>query len=56
MKKLFQKVDTVFLPVKNLEESINWYQKCLGLKNVWQDDHVTLLAAEGETPVTLVKK
>lgn len=56
MEKLFQKVDTVFVPVDKIESTLEWYQKCLGLELIWQNDYVSILSTEGETPITLLHK
>lgn len=34
--ELFERIDGVFLPVKELEESIKWYETVLGLKLLYK--------------------
>ncbi len=34
---LFKRIDTNFIPVKDIEESINWYKDILGLKLMWNE-------------------
>lgn len=49
---MFKRIDTVFLPVKNLDESIKWYTETLEFSLRWR--HGNYAAIEiGETPLTL---
>ncbi|MGG0668356.1 VOC family protein [Sporosarcina koreensis] len=51
---LFEKIDTVFIPVKNLEKARNWYVDVLGGKPGWKDDNGIYQAITfGDTSVTL---
>ncbi|MEX0662959.1 MAG: VOC family protein [Balneolaceae bacterium] len=56
MEKLFQKVDTVFVTVKNMEKICTWYEETLGLELIWQNDFISILSTGDGTPVTLLHK
>lgn len=58
MTQFFKRIDTVFLPVTDIERSIDWYTTRLGLKLRWhlkEHGYAALDIAEGETPMTLVQ-
>ena len=51
---LFEKIDTVFIPVQNLEKALAWYVDVLGGKPGWKDDNGIYQAVTfGDTSVTL---
>lgn len=51
---LFQKLDTVFIPVQNLEKATNWYIDVLDGKPGWKDDNGIYQAVTfGDSSVTL---
>lgn len=51
---MFQRIDTVFLNVKNFSESIEWYKNVLGFEAIWRDDEGGYAAlGVSETPLTL---
>lgn len=56
MSAIFKKVDTVFVSVMDMDSAVVWYQDVIGLKPVWQDNYITVMATEGETPVTIYRK
>ncbi|WP_186577016.1 VOC family protein [Aquibacillus kalidii] len=35
--KLVERIDAVFLPVKNLKESLSWYQEIFGFELRWEN-------------------
>ncbi|TXC86021.1 VOC family protein [Metabacillus litoralis] len=39
-EKFIDRIDAVFLPVRNLEESMNWYQKIFGFDLRWKNDRM----------------
>ncbi|NMO14388.1 VOC family protein [Pyxidicoccus fallax] len=49
---LFKRVDTVFIPVRDLKDAIGWYTWALGFTLRWQSGNYAALNA-GETAVTL---
>lgn len=51
---MFKRIDTVFLPVSNLDRSLEWYQTNLGLTLRWRYQNYACLNV-GETPITLVE-
>lgn len=51
---MFKRIDTVFLPVKDLEKAVEWYCETLGMSPLWQMPGVAALKM-GETPLTLVQ-
>lgn len=52
MGGLFKRIDTVFLPVRNLDAAIDWYTKTLGLTLRWKSGNYAAMNA-GETAFTL---
>ena len=51
---LFEKIDTVFIPIQNLEKALTWYVDVLGGKPGWKDDNGIYQAVIfGDTSVTL---
>lgn len=56
MSNYFERIDTVFLYVSDLEKSIEWYTTVLGLKLIWNmGEYAALSVAKGETPLTLAQ-
>lgn len=56
MERLFKRIDTVFLQVKDLEKSVNWYVEVLGFDLRWTDNENGYAAINiSETPLTLVR-
>ncbi|WP_084028915.1 VOC family protein [Bacillus sp. J33] len=56
MPKMFKRIDTVFLPVRDFNKAIDWYTTVLGFPARWRDDQGGYAALEaGETPLTLVR-
>jgi catechol 2,3-dioxygenase-like lactoylglutathione lyase family enzyme len=56
MDRLFKRIDTVFLQVKDLEKSIKWYVEVLGFNLRWSDNDNGYAAINiSETPLTLVR-
>ncbi len=51
---LFTRVDTVFLPVRDLESAVDWYQRTLGLELLWQVEGAACLRLD-QTPLTLLQ-
>lgn len=53
MPALFQRVDTVFVRVRDLGKAIEWYTKTLGLGVRWRNDEGGYAAIEiGGAPIT----
>lgn len=52
--KLVKRIDTVFLPVRNLEAAIAWYTEKLGLNLRWKVQGYAAMNVS-ETPLTLVE-
>lgn len=51
---LFEKIDTVFIPVQNLVKALDWYVDVLGGKPGWKDDNGIYQTVNfGDTSVTL---
>jgi catechol 2,3-dioxygenase-like lactoylglutathione lyase family enzyme len=50
--KLFKRIDTVFLPVRNLDAAVAWYTRTLGFTPLWSSGNYAALSA-GETAFTL---
>ncbi len=48
------RVDTVFLPVKDLKKAVKWYQDNFNLEVAWQTD-VSASFRLSETPLTLLQ-
>lgn len=51
-RPLFRRVDTVFLPVRDLDKAVAWYTEHLGLTLRWQHGNYAALNV-AETPLTL---
>lgn len=49
----FSRIDSVFLPVQDVEKAVNWYTKNLGVELAWKYPAVASFRL-GETPLTLV--
>ena len=54
MRELVKRVDTVFLEVRDLENSIKWYSEILGLTLRWNRNGYAAFTI-GETSLTLVQ-
>ncbi len=52
---MLKRIDTVFLPVKNLDDAINWYTEKLGLTVRWRNEYGYAALNVGETALTLVE-
>ncbi|MED4018793.1 VOC family protein [Sutcliffiella cohnii] len=39
-EQFVERIDAVFLPVKNLKESLFWYQETFGFKLLWQNERM----------------
>ncbi|MFD1739614.1 VOC family protein [Bacillus salitolerans] len=56
MSHLFKRIDTVFLEVSDMDESIKWYTDVLGFSLRWYQQEGGYAAINiGETPLTLVR-
>ncbi|WP_088105899.1 VOC family protein [Halalkalibacter urbisdiaboli] len=44
LEKFVDRIDAVFLPVKNLQESLLWYQEVFGFDLRWQNERMCGLA------------
>lgn len=55
---LVTKVETVFVRVCDLEKSLEWYQRVLGLSIKWksEDRNAVAFSTGGETDITLVRE
>ncbi len=49
-----RRIDSVFLPVKDLDKAVKWYQDKFGLELAWKTDEVASFRL-GETPLTLLQ-
>ncbi|MUK87889.1 hypothetical protein GMD78_05685 [Ornithinibacillus sp. L9] len=38
--KFVKRIDSVFLPVKNLQESLSWYQEIFGFELIWKNERM----------------
>ena len=54
MKELIKRIDTVFVEVSDLDYSIKWYSKILGLTLRWNRNGYAAFTV-GETTLTLVQ-
>ncbi|QOR68766.1 VOC family protein [Cytobacillus suaedae] len=52
---MFKRIDTVFLEVSDIQQSIDWYTTILGFELRWQHGVYAALNVS-ETPLTLVQK
>ncbi|WP_055666251.1 VOC family protein [Desnuesiella massiliensis] len=51
---MFKRIDTVFLDVKNIKKSLDWYTETLGLESGWKDIESGYASLKlGETALTL---
>lgn len=54
MNKLFKRVDTVFIPVHDLERALKWYVEVLGGVPGWRDESSNYQSITfGDTSITL---
>ena len=53
-ERMFKRIDTVFLPVRDIERSVEWYSRNFGLEVAWKVPAAASLRL-GETPLTLLK-
>lgn len=57
--KMFQRIDTVFLPVSDLSAATRWYIDKCGFQLRWHDEineYAAMEVGDGETVFTLVQK
>ncbi|GAA4851913.1 hypothetical protein GCM10023310_33420 [Paenibacillus vulneris] len=54
-EKLVERIDAVFLPVKNLESSLKWYQELFGFKLRWKNERMAGLAVASNCGFHLVQ-
>ncbi|WP_282940512.1 VOC family protein [Paenibacillus sp. RC67] len=54
-EKLVERIDAVFLPVKNLEASVEWYQEVFGYKIRWKNQRMAGLAIASNCGFHLVQ-
>jgi catechol 2,3-dioxygenase-like lactoylglutathione lyase family enzyme len=52
---MLKRIDTIFLPVTNLDRSIEWYAETLGLKLRWISHNYACLNVD-QTALTLVQQ
>nr|MBO2471919.1 hypothetical protein [Bacillota bacterium] len=52
--RMFRRIDTVFLRVRNLDDAVAWYTEKLGLALKWRQPGLACLGL-GETPLTLLE-
>lgn len=43
-EKFIERIDAVFLPVKDLKESMHWYQEIFGFKLLWENERMCSLS------------
>jgi catechol 2,3-dioxygenase-like lactoylglutathione lyase family enzyme len=56
MSALFERIDTVFLLVRDFDKAIQWYTETFGFTVRWRHDEGGFAALNvGETPLTLVR-
>lgn len=56
MPSPFLRVDTLFIPVRDLESAVTWYTEVLGLNLNWRNDEGGYACVDGGVlPITLVK-
>lgn len=54
--RMFSRIDTVILNVKNLDDARKWYQETLELEEVFDGgNHVVFKVGQGETPITIIE-
>lgn len=54
MSKIFQRIDTVFVPTKDIEKSLNWYVEILGGIADWKSERGEYQCVKfGDTSITL---
>ncbi|MEN6480926.1 MAG: VOC family protein [Anaerolineaceae bacterium] len=51
---LFVRIETVYLPVRNLDRAVQWYRDTMQLEILWKNETAASLKL-GETPLTLLK-
>ncbi|WP_202710228.1 VOC family protein [Sporosalibacterium faouarense] len=52
MKQIFKRIDTIFLRVKNIEESLKWYEEIMDLEIRWKSENYAAFNL-GETAFTI---
>jgi len=55
---MFKRIDTVFLPVKDMYRSIKWYEENCGFTLRWHDEengYAAMDIGNGETAITLIR-
>lgn len=56
MSRLFERIDTVFLQVRDFDKAIQWYTETFGFTVRWRHDEGGFAALNvGETPLTIVR-
>ncbi|KUO74705.1 MAG: hypothetical protein APF77_03710 [Clostridia bacterium BRH_c25] len=56
MPSPFLRVDTLFIPVKDLEKAVDWYTQTLELGLIWKNDEGGYACVDGGTlPITLAQ-
>lgn len=54
MTNVFQRIDTVFVPTRNIQKSTEWYVQVLGGVPAWSGDHGEYQCIKfGDTSITL---
>ncbi len=55
VEKFVERIDAVFLPVKNLEESLAWYQEIFGFDLRWKNERMCGLSIASNCGFHLVE-
>lgn len=56
MPSPFLRVDTLFMPVRDMEKAVQWYTEVLGFDLNWRNDEGGYACIDGKIlPITLVK-
>lgn len=54
MKNIFQKIDTVFVPTRDIDQALTWYVEILGGTSGWKSEQGEYQSVTfGETSITL---
>ncbi|WP_345290152.1 VOC family protein, partial [Streptomyces gulbargensis] len=51
MWRIVPRIATIEIPVSNVEQSVAWYSKILGIKAVHQDEHAAMLHLQGPSRI-----